>query len=563
MNLKMIARCSIAILCTPFISSGQFSNLVTTTTGDRVFFVTPLRQPGLSQYPHAKLFRLDLSSPESPATSENLPTLSLLIQLPWHGASYLSPGFVPTNVRVSADGRFVAYTTFDRCSGGSSCLFRELAAGSVLDVTTGTSVFKGRKVWVSRNGRYVLSQPTGGTPGTQLIATILDRTTNQSHDLPAASVVALSSKGDALLNHGSDTELVSWSGPSRSFPVTGAVAMDDAATTILFANRWNNSSQRRLYVYDIASGQQWQLGPDDRASYGPSLSDDGRWVLYVTNLSGTPQLMLSHPDGSNWKQVTADPSGIGEGVLSGDGRVSWAATEDGRLLRVSTDTADAVQVLAPPMLIGNSWGVVPGSLLRLDGLRLGTDVHIEGVPVPVISASASEMDVQVPWDLPKPSGQDGNLAPIISSTRADSPLEAATPEYSTYWQSVRPSGWSAPIHEDWKSLVSDQNPANPGEVLHVYAVGLGPTNCYVALGQPAPLDRLCTPKATIPWLWSWTGPNGPDRLYATVPFAGLAPGLIGLYQIDVQVLAYPPASRLELYGDQNMTTVVADVPVRK
>jgi uncharacterized protein (TIGR03437 family) len=568
--LRIIARCYLLVLYVPLISFAQFSNLATTTTGDRIFFVTPLRQPGLNQFPHDKLFLLGAGVPPSIRASVSqlasdrntdqpaIPlTLSLVFQSPWIGGPFYHSAFAPTNVMTSADGRYVALTTFAGCVGYSSCWFRELASGSVLDATSGKSVFDGLKVWVSLNGRYFLSQPTSTAPSNPpATVTVLDGTNNVTHTVAAGSVVALSSKGDVLL-YSNGLKLVPWNGPTRTFPITGAVAMDDAATIILFMNAHDSLDQARLFGYDIASGRQWQLGPDDRASYSPTLSDDGRWVLYVTKLGDTPQLMLSHPDGSDWKQITTDRSGIRQGVLSGDAHITWAATNDGRLLRVSTDNLDTIQALAPPVFTDTSWNLVPGSLLRLNGYRLGTNIKIEGTAIPAIAASEKEVDVQVPWDLARPPNDYGMFDLIVSSTRDDSPLEAVTPEYAAFWSAYYPQSWSV-IHQNWSAPVSNASPAYAGEIIHIYATGLGPTTCAIANGQPAPVDHLCTPIKAIDWTWWWTSTNA---VAANVTFAGLAPGLIGLYQIDAQVPFLPPAPRLKLIADRNELYVLADIPV--
>jgi uncharacterized protein (TIGR03437 family) len=108
--------------------------------------------------------------------------------------------------------------------------------------------------------------------------------------------------------------------------------------------------------------------------------------------------------------------------------------------------------------------------------------------------------------------------------------------------------------------VSADNPAHPGEILHIYATGLGSTTCTVANGQPAPLDHLCPPTRAINWTWWWTST---DAIAANVPFAGLAPGLIGLYQIEAQVPTNPPAAHLKLIADRNANFVVADISVRQ
>jgi len=70
-------------------------------------------------------------------------------------------------------------------------------------------------------------------------------------------------------------------------------------------------------------------------------------------------------------------------------------------------------------------------------------------------------------------------------------------------------------------------PVRRGEFLTLYATGLGPVDHTPLAGFPAPLDPLARtivqPSVTI------------GGRPADVSFSGLAPGMIGVYQINVQV----------------------------
>jgi len=90
------------------------------------------------------------------------------------------------------------------------------------------------------------------------------------------------------------------------------ITMDDAAvTTVVYSGTTGITlADRRLFVHDIATDRNWQLGPNDRASYSPTLSDDGQWILYITEINETPELMLSRRDGTDWKLLTGDASGL-------------------------------------------------------------------------------------------------------------------------------------------------------------------------------------------------------------------------------------------------------------
>ena len=78
----------------------------------------------------------------------------------------------------------------------------------------------------------------------------------------------------------------------------------------------------------------------------------------------------------------------------------------------------------------------------------------------------------------------------------------------------------------------DARPAAPGEFLTIYCTGLGsvtdpPASGTPALGDPLSHTRV-VPAVTI------------GGIPATVSFSGLAPGFVGLYQVNVEVPANAP-----------------------
>jgi uncharacterized protein (TIGR03437 family) len=75
-------------------------------------------------------------------------------------------------------------------------------------------------------------------------------------------------------------------------------------------------------------------------------------------------------------------------------------------------------------------------------------------------------------------------------------------------------------------LVSSGNPVSAGDILIIYANGLGDVTPAVMAGTVAPVPpavAVHTPSATL---------NGQAL---AVSFAGLAPGFAGLYQINAKV----------------------------
>jgi uncharacterized protein (TIGR03437 family) len=93
------------------------------------------------------------------------------------------------------------------------------------------------------------------------------------------------------------------------------------------------------------------------------------------------------------------------------------------------------------------------------------------------------------------------------------------------------------------SLVSSSHPAKPGEYLVMYLVGMGATDPAVASGTQTPASPLAkvTNQPTV------TVASQP----ASVAFAGLTPGFVGLYQINFQVPASVASGVVEVDVTQN------------
>jgi uncharacterized protein (TIGR03437 family) len=110
-------------------------------------------------------------------------------------------------------------------------------------------------------------------------------------------------------------------------------------------------------------------------------------------------------------------------------------------------------------------------------------------------------------------------------------------------------GGACVTHADG-SLVTRTSPGTPGEVIVIYAYGLGKTNPAVPTGQPTPAPA---PVAANPVYVQFdftpnAGPKYPFQLIASTPpaatlpeFAGLTPGEVGLYQVNVRLPETFPA----------------------
>ncbi len=186
--------------------------------------------------------------------------------------------------------------------------------------------------------------------------------------------------------------------------------------------------------------------------------------------------------------------------------------------------------------------------------------------------------LQIPFELQSNTGRSG--PPFLAFlTISDQLGHAASMELSPAFDQIHVvdffdtilggdmsqpgSGVGVVTHADG-SLVSTSKPAQPGEELVMYAVGLGATNPLVKTGAASPAPPVPTAQtfslnfdyrqnAALP------GPSSASPLFhpPSPVFAGLTPGFAGLYQINFVVPA--PAERVApcTVSANNLTVTIA------
>ena len=162
--------------------------------------------------------------------------------------------------------------------------------------------------------------------------------------------------------------------------------------------------------------------------------------------------------------------------------------------------------------------------LQLPTVLAGTGVRVfvGNIPAVVYFVSPGQVNVLVPNNL-RPGSfhlqltRDGRAGPAIRITlRPAAP--ALFPLDPTTAVATRADG----------SLVSWEQPAKPGEMVVLYATGLGPTNPNPPYGQvphtAALIERLDELEVLL---------NGTAVETARIAYAGQTPGFAGLYQINL------------------------------
>jgi uncharacterized protein (TIGR03437 family) len=178
-----------------------------------------------------------------------------------------------------------------------------------------------------------------------------------------------------------------------------------------------------------------------------------------------------------------------------------------------------IAIFGEHLTSGSTLGARPGETLppRLAGTR----VEVNGQPIPLYFASPGQVNAQLPFDLP-----ESGVVPLrvwsgpVSGSAVDLPMARFAPALAAAVQV-------------------------PGALI-LYATGLGAVDQPVPAGLETPLEgfrrTLETPVVLV---------NDETR---TTSFSGLAPALIGVYQVNVPVTATVPAGaevELEIGGQRS------------
>jgi len=484
-------------------------NLSTNYSASDIYFTASLVQRDSGQSGFPKVFLLRGKS------------LTLIAESP---ALSSITGYRYSRTGLDASGSVRAINRRSDCIGGSSCIFRELA-GTRIETPSGRFEFSGFAA-IANNGKFaVLYGRTNGAPGTPRPARSLERvdlSTGIATSLgtePANSGHLIAEDGTVVVTRDGGLRLL---GPNKSIDLTAArqwnrVVLASDATRIIY----DTSNPAEIRVLDSASNRDRAIGPGQL----PMLAADGRTFSYLTE---SAELWIGDAVSGSTRRLLATPEGIADQTLSGDGATVIAATRTGRLLSINTFTGAATQLLdasgpyayllAPPS---------PGGYNELRGsfppdfqpdLRLGEE------PIVLLGRTQSGFAFQVPWE-----AQPGSSAKVILHL----PEIAWEPALNA---TVRPYGSVilAAVHEDWSSLITpDGSPARPGEIIHLIGAGYGPIDGVIESGQPTPRTRLYRMTAACDWRAIGNAASPPRAIEA--PFAGLAPGLIGIYQLDLRI----------------------------
>jgi len=175
----------------------------------------------------------------------------------------------------------------------------------------------------------------------------------------------------------------------------------------------------------------------------------------------------------------------------------------------------------------------------------GIQVFVNFVPAPVASIAFQEgsqqINIQIPWE----SSRDPLYVEVIQGERRaafEGPYtHVGLLGLMTNWSVlfVDATGRAVVQHASDYSLVTPQNPARPGEYVISYGINLGPVTNVPKTGYAALASPLSVFDRFLP-TWGVTLCSVNDMIEiqgfpVTPEYDGLAPGLVGVYQINFQI----------------------------
>jgi uncharacterized protein (TIGR03437 family) len=221
-----------------------------------------------------------------------------------------------------------------------------------------------------------------------------------------------------------------------------------------------------------------------------------------------------------------------------------------------TDASSSITISGAWNAFSGSPSAAPGSLISIYGANLsadsgaassvplpdslkGTSVTIAGIRAPLLFVSPGQINAQVPFEAPVGTASLLVQAGSIQSAPVKLEITASSPGILTTPGDIH----AIAINCGDGTLISAQNPATPGSL-----TGQGMVNPLVPSGAAAPSDPLSLPLAEV----RATVGGKP----ASIAFAGLAPGFVGVLQINLVIPDIPT-------GDQPLAITIGGLPANR
>ncbi len=542
-------RVLILMIVFPLLLLAQFSELASSDNGRHLYFSSTLRFKG--QIPERGEYRIyrvtETGGIELFAERGDL-------AYKFGGGS----GDGARTPQVSGDGQTVGLTLEGICDSADGCMSNSQWRAEIRG--RNTAVLGQGALYLSRTPKWaLLVTPATGfrDPGAKPEATLINLDTGERASVPAPPMFMaqpLASDGTVVvqntaMNTGPSpvSAIGIWrAGKITPVGLTGIVsvwALSDNGSVLLYSSVTSDAGpaqfRAHLIARDITHGQDIELfaGASGEFPQFMGASNDGRRVLYrVTKASlEGPAFIADTATGRSSPILLPNGELATDGTLSGFGNTAFLVTTTGRIASVDLATGALSDAVPVTPYIRNSYQFSPGSLVRLEGTlphsaaALAGAIFLKDRAVPVLYANEKEIGIQTPWEL------DSTFeAPLRVEVASDTPFQQSElvhiPGMSPRFEGTPPPGVALPgiaIKGDFSGLLATD--PQPGEIFHMYLTGLGVVEGSVQTGAVTPIGPVFPIRGTMACRFT------PYTKDAETLFAGLAPGLIGIYQVTFRI----------------------------
>ena len=301
-------------------------------------------------------------------------------------------------------------------------------------------------------------------------------------------------------------------------------------------------------------------------------------AITATTVSGGNWLTPAQLPGYNIVDITADPTGMQQGVYDGSVTIASNGVNGNVVIPVEIEVfAAGAPIIFPDSVLNNATFdagdyVAAGGIIAIKGdqlhfgdpigntsltlpTKLGeTQVFINNQPAPLYYVSYGQVNFLMPNEVApgevtvrvERNGQASANTTVRVIARKPKILQLLDSGNEAYYAIAQNASRNNSFPIPTRFGIPNSEPARPGDTLVIYALALGPTSPPVASGTAAPSSPLA--RATGNWRVVFGTGVFVSGIEVTPDYIGLAPGFVGLYQINVQIPANcPKGDQVALY----------------
>jgi hypothetical protein len=388
----------------------QFADLATDRFGSRVVFSSALSLRSEERKDWPKIFEADGGGARSLVVREPEYDFPAPVQK--------EPAFFRLRApELTSDGGTLGWLGERSCRFG--CAAYETYSTSVRRIDGSSGGYFG-KMRISANGLWGYNY--GWTAlGTPLVESIYEMKGTAAYAVgrrpsgtPHAGRRMVANDGTVVLASGESVLIARPGRPLAEATVGGGAAeavVDDCGRFAV----WESGGELPFIgVLDLYSLTSIVAVAAEEGCSLPALSEDGATLMFLSRANWEArndglrmQVWLMDLPTGVLRQVTSDAAGVAEATISGDGRVVFAVTLDGRLLRVDTGSLDAETWVAATPFAASAAEVQtsPGARFALTGRGLAAAlIEINGVRASVYPLDGATVEVETAAATPTGAG---------------------------------------------------------------------------------------------------------------------------------------------------------------